>query len=356
MLSPELEKLIDLAVADGEVTEQERKVLTRKVAEAGADMDEFEMTLEAKLYTARQTRQANKPSSTTTKHGSTRKCPGCGAPIEAFQTKCSECGFEFSNIEAVQSANSLFDKLQNLEMQKARELADHEQRKSQNLMKLSEHHNSGTAMEKLFSSKDAQDRERNTLIANFEREASEIEKKYLTAKLNMIRTYAVPNTKEDLLELLSMASSNAYDNDGVIGPEEEAWLQKTDQIYQKILIASANDKPTLSQATSMIVSLIKRLPKRYKTFTRIPKELREQITIELRAEQKENNKVFWNDVKELFLGWRGWILAGAIILIIIAFAQNNGGMLILGLILLIGSIIILKKAISAVKKDSLYDR
>lgn len=40
----------------------------------------------------------------------------------------------------------------------------------------------------------------------------------------MIKLYAVPNTKEDLLELLSMASAAAYDNDGVIGDEEEVWL------------------------------------------------------------------------------------------------------------------------------------
>ena len=82
----------------------------------------------------------------------------------------------------------------------------------------------------------------------------------MDAKINMIKVFAVPNTKGDLLELLSMASSSAYDNDGVIGPEEEAWLQKTDQIYQKLVICAAGDNITLNQATNMIVSLIKRLP------------------------------------------------------------------------------------------------
>lgn len=62
----------------------------------------------------------------------------------------------------------------------------------------------------------------------------------------MIKLYAVPNTKEDLLELLSMASAAAYDNDGVIGDEEEVWLQKTDQIYQKLLVCAANDTTTLN--------------------------------------------------------------------------------------------------------------
>lgn len=31
------------------------------------------------------------------KHGNSKKSPGCRAFVESFQTKCSECGHEFSN-------------------------------------------------------------------------------------------------------------------------------------------------------------------------------------------------------------------------------------------------------------------
>lgn len=47
---PKLEKLIDFALADGELTEKERQVLYAKAMGMGIDLDEFEMVLEAKLY------------------------------------------------------------------------------------------------------------------------------------------------------------------------------------------------------------------------------------------------------------------------------------------------------------------
>ena len=72
--------------------------------------------------------------SNSNKHGEVRKCPACGAMVSAFSTRCSECGFEFNNVEANKSANTLFEKLQALEMEKARELAQHEESKNKQLM------------------------------------------------------------------------------------------------------------------------------------------------------------------------------------------------------------------------------
>ena len=48
--SPKIEKLIKMALADGELTEKEKQVLFKKAEEEGIDLDEFEMVLEAKLY------------------------------------------------------------------------------------------------------------------------------------------------------------------------------------------------------------------------------------------------------------------------------------------------------------------
>ena len=55
MLTPELEQLIEFALADGELTDKERAVLTRKAQEAGVDLDEFEMILDAKLHLVKKT-------------------------------------------------------------------------------------------------------------------------------------------------------------------------------------------------------------------------------------------------------------------------------------------------------------
>lgn len=355
MLTPELEQLINYALEDGVLTDKERSVLMRKAQAAGADLDEFEMILDAKLHEVQKTAAAVAPKSKSNKHGEVRKCPACGAMVSAFSTRCSECGFEFNNVEANKSANTLFEKLQALEMEKARELAQHEESKNKQLMALSERHNSGGTLTKIFANNaDAQNEERDDLIRTLEKGAQQIERKYMDAKINMIKVFAVPNTKGDLLELLSMASSSAYDNDGVIGPEEEAWLQKTDQIYQKLVICAAGDTITLNQATNMIVSLIKRLPKNYKNFTRIPKELRDKINVELKAQKAEKDKEFKENVFNILKGWHGITLGVALLLIIIDCFVKTFFILLIAIIVLI---VVGKKTWSAIKEaknDLLY--
>lgn len=356
MLPQELENLIDMAVADGEITPQESNVLMRKAQELGADMDEFQVILEAKLFKAKQA-LAPKPSAAPTsnsKHGSIQKCPSCGSPISGFSTSCSECGFEFTNVGAVTSASILFEQLQQVEREKSRELAHHSERKSQKLNELSQMHNSGGAMSKLFASKEAQKKERDDLIAQMEVTAKSIEKKYLDERLNIIKTFAVPNTKEDLLELLSMASSSAYDNDGVIGPEEEVWLQKTDQVYQKLVIASANDPKTLNQATSMIVSLIKRLPKPYKNFTRIPKDQKDLVVAELKAEKDQRKLEKMNLLKQICFGWMGIVLAVCVLGILFGSILSVDFLFLIGLVGVIGIVYLMVKKFKEGGEDQLY--
>lgn len=356
MLTPELEQLINYALEDGVLTDKERSVLMRKAQAAGADLDEFEMILDAKLHEVQKTAAAAAPKSNSNKHGEVRKCPACGAMVSAFSTRCSECGFEFNNVETNKSANTLFEKLQALEMEKAHELAQHEESKNKQLMALSERHNSGGTLTKIFANNgEAQNEERDDLIRALEKGARLIERKYMDAKINMIKVFAVPNTKGDLLELLSMASSSAYDNDGVIGPEEEAWLQKTDQIYQKLVICAAGDNITLNQATNMIVSLIKRLPKKYKNFTRIPKELRDKINVELKAQKAEKNEEFKKSLLSILMGWRGITLGVALLLIIIDYCYLvKGYILIIALIVLIVVGKMTWSAIKEAKNDLLY--
>ncbi len=174
----------------------------------------------------------------------------------------------------------------------------------------------------------------------------------------MIKLYAVPNTKEDLLELLSMASAAAYDNDGVIGDEEEVWLQKTDQIYQKLLVCAANDTTTLNQATNMIVSLIKRLPKNYKQFTRIPKAQHDKIAAELKAQKQERKAAIRQQTFEILKGWRGIMLAVAILVFIFSIFTGAKGVILFvslpSLIVIIVAYKLIKRALKEAKEDVLY--
>lgn len=48
----DLEKLIKAALVDGVVTDKERSILIKKVKEAGGDVDEFEMLLDARIFEA----------------------------------------------------------------------------------------------------------------------------------------------------------------------------------------------------------------------------------------------------------------------------------------------------------------
>lgn len=160
MLAPDLEKLIDLAVADGVITEQERRVLYRKVEETGADFDEFEMVLEAKLFMARD-RMKNptpvapppppppapvaarpapvapppipasetKPSTPSTpkphtvensnKAGERKKCPACGAPYVTNSLNCPECGHEFTGLEGNPTVVRFAEMLREIELRYA---------------------------------------------------------------------------------------------------------------------------------------------------------------------------------------------------------------------------------------------
>lgn len=50
----QLEKLIDLALIDGTLTDKKKQILMKKAEQMGIDLDEFEMVLEAKLYSKNQ--------------------------------------------------------------------------------------------------------------------------------------------------------------------------------------------------------------------------------------------------------------------------------------------------------------
>ncbi|MEY4659601.1 MAG: hypothetical protein RJB36_1367, partial [Bacteroidota bacterium] len=54
MFNEQLEKLIEMALMDGELTEKEKQILFKKAESLGVDLDEFEMVLEAKLFEKQQ--------------------------------------------------------------------------------------------------------------------------------------------------------------------------------------------------------------------------------------------------------------------------------------------------------------
>jgi hypothetical protein len=119
-MTEKLEKLITLAVADGEISERELEILKKKATEEGVDEDELEMLLKTRLWERKEVMKAEIKNSIpippadnpkSNKEGDLKKCPSCGAPVESFTSNCKECGHEFRNVNSNQSLNKLFEQL-----------------------------------------------------------------------------------------------------------------------------------------------------------------------------------------------------------------------------------------------------
>ena len=128
-MNPELEKLIDFALADGVVTDKEREIVRRKAEKLGEDPDEAEMILDAKLAMQSKDAVSSTPPSPppiaappttpppvvppptqkqkSSKVGDIMTCPACGVTVNAMELNCSECGHEFRNVESSDSLEHL---------------------------------------------------------------------------------------------------------------------------------------------------------------------------------------------------------------------------------------------------------
>lgn len=225
MYNEQLEQLIDYALADGELTEKEKQVLFKKAETMGVDLDEFEMVLEARLFERRKKEQnvptENVASPKSSKYGDVRKCPSCGAMVQSFQTRCSDCGYEFSNVASNSSIQKLFKMLDDVEAA----------RKEKSV--------GGTVLEFFAKS--------YGLSAN----------KTDSRKKEIIKNFPVPTTKEDILEFLSLAIPNAKKQGNFLTAKNEeyaahnefvpVWKAKCEQIIVKARFAMKDDKETLEQ-------------------------------------------------------------------------------------------------------------
>lgn len=209
-----MEHLIEMALADGELTEKEKQVLFKKAEANGIDLDEFEMVLDARLYERQKASQAVQPTAQgaapkSEKYGDIRKCPSCGAIVESFTTRCPDCGHEFSNIGTVSSFNLLSSKLEALENKK-----------------------------------------KGTIWGVIKDDS--IDKQ----KVSLINGFPVPTTKEDILEFVSMATPLAKpanklmiftDLDAGQYGVAKAWKSKCEQVIMKARFSMKEDKATLAE-------------------------------------------------------------------------------------------------------------
>ena len=115
------------------------------------------------------------PQPATAKVGNIRKCPACGAQVPSMTAVCPDCGHEFSNVQAASSVQAFFEKLDALEQQ-ALDAEMNEPRK-------------------------------NVLAAMFDYSSYSRNEAIAKKKVALIAGFPIPNSKEEILEFLILASS-----------------------------------------------------------------------------------------------------------------------------------------------------
>jgi hypothetical protein len=231
-MNNQLEKLIDLALVDGILSDKERQVLQRKALELGVDLDEFEMVLDAKMYLAKKDSElttmshpgndSEKPNSY--KEGDLKKCPSCGAPVQSFVTNCADCGHEFRNTESTDSIRSFFNRLQIIVEEE------------------NNRHHESTGLDRLIGTD-------HTL---------KIEQRIFQRQISLISSFPIPNNKEDILEFLALASPEATKKISFFaripgttethkGELRKAYFSKCEQIIMKARFAMKEDRKTLEE-------------------------------------------------------------------------------------------------------------
>lgn len=154
--------------------------------------------------------------------GSIHKCPNCGEIIGSFTPICPTCGFEFRDSRSSSAVKEFATQLQMIESK----------RKPRSAF-------SGIAT--ALGAKDSINEQ----------------------KINLIKSFAVPNTKEDVFEFMILASSNidesVYENNNKYSPEKsvsDAWMAKADQVYHKAEL-SFRDDPDFARIQSIYDSKMK---------------------------------------------------------------------------------------------------
>ncbi len=141
-------------------------------------------------------------------------CPNCGSVTKAFEGKCSACGCEIKSSRSVNSIKELSAKIEAIEAQKN---ADQK-----------------SLMEKLIGT-DLRETDASKKAQKKYEQQKDIE------KANIINLFPVPNSKEDIVEFMLLASSHIRSNDDLDDVVSEAWISKFEICYQKANLMFYND-------------------------------------------------------------------------------------------------------------------
>ena len=249
MYNEQIENLINLAIADGELTEKEKQILLKKAESFGLDLDEFEMVLEAKLFKKNNVKNEQAAAPKSDKLGNVKKCPACGAIAESFSTKCQDCGYEFRNVEASHNIMKFFEKLDELESNR-----------KENLF---ESTNSSVGIGTLFKWLFFYWILIPLKLINFLINKSKSAKWSTTdvRKEELIMNFPVPNSREEIFEFLNLSLSKidtisymslTTEKGAYLSSWNNVWMKKMDQINMKAGLSMKNDKKSYDELQVLV--------------------------------------------------------------------------------------------------------
>lgn len=118
MFSPELENLIQATLEDGILEVKEEAALIKRAQAEGVDIAELEIyinsILQKRKREADKEKNAKQEQIAQKKKKALRTCPNCGASLPVMAISCPKCGFELSDQKAVSSVQTLADKIQKI--------------------------------------------------------------------------------------------------------------------------------------------------------------------------------------------------------------------------------------------------
>lgn len=147
--------------------------------------------------------------------GELYKCPNCAERLDSFMTVCSTCGYELRGAKGASVVKEFAEKLEQIESVRI------------------EANKFNSVMEGVFGKFNKTDEQ----------------------KINLIRNFSIPNTKEDIVEFVILAASNidlrlygfsGGDPNSSQRAISDAWLAKFEQAYDKARFSFSNSPDFLN--------------------------------------------------------------------------------------------------------------
>lgn len=199
MFSKELEGLIQATLEDGILEENEKAALVKRAQAEGVDLAELEIYINS-IMQKRQRELNEKKDAEYAKIEQQKKeaigkvCPKCGRQVTPLTLVC-ECGFEFNSKKVVSSVQSFFDSINNIQLSK-------EEIEECMVVQYDQVKNDDGTFRNVVR-KDAEGK--NLKELSTVRKENMIKEK----KIQIIQSFPVPNSKEDIIEFLALSLSEA---------------------------------------------------------------------------------------------------------------------------------------------------